>query len=117
MTFDEIMTTTIAAMLKPLIRRAVHPETTFNHEAQYAHGGWNYRPDADIQEKNLARPGFVEKHGKKPLPPRERLAARLGILLALTRARHALMKEILEDKEAIADAKKHGYDLNAGGLG
>jgi hypothetical protein len=111
MTFDELMTTTIGNMLAPIIRRAVYPETTFNNEAQYAPGGWNYQPGTDISEKNLARPGFKEKHGKKPLDPRFRLSARLGILLALTHARNALMKEILADKESIADAKAHGQNI------
>lgn len=115
MTFDEIMTSTIAMMLRPLVRRAVYPETTYNHESQWdPKAGFGAVPNADISDKRLERAGYKEKYGKKPLAPRERLAARLGILLALSHARSAIMKEILADTESIADAKEHGYKLNLG---
>lgn len=103
----------IRQALEPIMRRIVHPETTYNREAQYAPGGWAYQPEADIREKNLARPGHKEKFGKKPLLPRERLAARLTLLMLLKEAELALMREIKADTEAIADAKAYGAELTS----
>ncbi len=107
----------MAWVLRPIIRREVHPETTYNHQAQFDKGVgfWCKTPGSDIGQRQLERPGYKEKYGKPPLPPRDRLSARLTILLALTKVRHALMKEILADTDSIADAKAHGYELKLGG--
>jgi hypothetical protein len=110
---EDVYRPLIQNALAPIMRRAVHPETTYNDDAQYAPGSWLYQPGANISERNLARPGHKEKFGKKPLPPRERLAARLTLLMVLNEVELTLMREIKDDTEAIADAKAYGMEAAA----
>jgi hypothetical protein len=93
MTQTQVLSGLIASLLAPVIRRAVFPETT------YLHGG------ADVKVRGYHRPRLHET--KRPLPPRDRLAARLSILYALKECERQLMTDMLADTEAIADAKVH----------
>lgn len=98
----------ISYTLAPIIRRTVHPETTYIGDGPYSYS----TRGTDIGLKNAARPEYVKKYGKPPLKPRERLSARLELMLALTRMKNQLAKEILADTESIADAKAHKAEYN-----
>ncbi len=95
----------IAYVVRPIVKQTVQPE--LHYKDGHLMAG---RP---IPEKHHTYPGFVKRYGKEPLEPRFRLSARLTLMLVLTRLKNELAKEILEDKEAVEDARKHKMDLGS----
>ncbi len=102
-TGEELLYYEVAAALEPIIRRAVHPETTHIGDGPYSFTARG----SDIGPSKRANPAYTKKYGKPPLEPRYRLSTRLALMLAVTRIKNDLMKQILADEEATADAKKH----------
>ena len=102
-TVTDVLTVTVAAVLAPLVRRAVYPETTYKEE------NWGAKKGADLTRFDLAR---KDKFGMPPLLPRERLSTRLAFIVALKEAELQLLRDIKADTEAIEDAKAHGQKVN-----
>lgn len=97
MTLSEVLTGLVADAMAPILRRAVNPETTFASTG------------ADIPPIHSHLPLATRRRheAKAPLAPRDRLSARLSMLVALKECERQLMLDILRDVEAIEDAKKH----------
>ena len=92
----EVMQSMVDKALSDILERALQPER-FNQRT-----GWRMSP-ASLR----CNPSDA---GAPLSAPRYRLALRLELLCALAQFKVDLMKEILTDKEAIADAKTHNKD-------
>lgn len=97
-TVTEQLIDLVSQAIAPIYRRAIKPETT------YAFNGGDIPGRGPLPHEKLDR-RFAAKH---PLAPRDRLSARLAMLCALTECQNRIMKDILSDAEAVADAKLHG---------
>lgn len=95
---EDLYRNLINQALAPVIRRAVHPETTFAGTGE----------DLPRHASLLRHAERMGHQPKPPLAPRERLAARLTLVMVLTECKNQLVKEILADVESIEDAKRSG---------
>lgn len=87
-TFQEKLAAKVAAALDKIKHARLHPEE-FDR----------------INGRRLYTSSAQKRDGGEPLAPRDRISVRLELAVAVKRWEHALLQAIMDDTEALADAK------------